>query len=174
MNAAQKQAALDKLDLKLREALPEDLNFIFHSWISSFKRAKCNHNVPAATYFQSQHKIIERILRQSQTLLLVEGQHTANIMAYIVWEMVDGVFCVHYAYVKNTYRGFGLLRKLILTVRQGNSSGGFYTHDPSCARFIADKFNLYCNPYILHEYLKPLPPDTNNDFRAVKSAIGLD
>lgn len=174
MTPKQKQDALEKLNLKMREALPEDLNFIFNSWISSFKRSKCNHNVPAATYFQGQHKVIERILRQSSTLLLVEGKHTENILAYIVFEMVEGVFCVHYAYVKNTYRGFGLLRKLLLTVREGNNTGGFYTHDTTCARFVADKFNLFCNPYILHEFLKPLPPDTNNDFRAVKSVIGLD
>ena len=148
---------LSKLPIKTREALPEDLNFIFNSWLSSFKGSKFIHNVPAPFYFQGQHKVIERILRQAKTLLLVDANHSENIYAYIVYEHIEGIFCVHYAYTKHTYRGLGLFHKLFTLTRGGESTAGMYTHDSSCARFVFDKYNLFCNPYILFEHLKPLP-----------------
>jgi len=148
---------LDQLPIKTREALPEDLNFIFNSWISSFKNAKPNHNVPAPFYFQGQHKVIERILRQAKTLLLVDANHSENIYAYIVYEHIEGIYCVHYAYTKHTYRGLRMFHKLFTATRGGASTAGMYTQDTACARFVGEKYNLFCNPFVLMEHLKPLP-----------------
>lgn len=164
---------LNELPLKTREALPEDLNFIFNSWISSYRRAKHNNNIPAPFYFHGQHKVIERVLRQAKTLLLVDANHTENIYAYMIYEEIEGIFCVHYAYTKNVYRGFGMQRKLLSLVRS-NESAGIYTQDSPAARFVADKANLYHNPYIIVEHLKPLPPGTNIEFQVAKSRAGLE
>lgn len=151
---------IDQIPYKLREALPEDLNFIFHSWISSYKSGKPNHNTPPPFYFQGQHKVIERILRQAKTLLLVEAEHSENVFAYIVYEEIEGIFVLHYAYTKRLYRGFKMIKKLLSEVRKDDKVAGIYTQDSASARFVADKINLFHNPYILMEYLNPLPPAT--------------
>jgi hypothetical protein len=151
-----KQRAAE-LPIAAREALPEDLNFVFNSWLISFKQSKTLQNVEGAFYYQGQHNIIERCLRQSETLMLVDANKTEDIYGYIVYQQIDGIFTLHFAYIKHIYRGLGLFRHMLSLVRSDNSVLGLYTHDTKAARHVGDRFNLYYNPYVLFERLEKLP-----------------
>jgi hypothetical protein len=146
-----------ELPIMAREALPEDLNFVFNSWLISYKQSKTLANLDGAFYYQGQHNIIERCLRQSQVLMLVDANKTEDIYSYIVYQEIDGIFTVHFAYVKHLFRGLGLFKHMLDLTKGPGNSVGLYTHDTKSARHVGDKHNLYYNPYILFERLEKLP-----------------
>lgn len=147
---------IDRLPIVVRDALPEDLNFIFNSWLVSYKHSRNNLNIAHPFYYQGQHKVCERILRQAHTLVLADKNINDNIFGYVIYEFVDGVYVLHYAYTKHTYRNLGLFHHMLKLTR-GEQTTGIYTHDSKNARYVGDKVGLYYNPYTLFDRLKPLP-----------------
>ena len=147
---------LENLPVAIRSAMPEDLNFIFNSWLVSYRNGKPTHNIDNPFYYAGQHKLMERIIRQSKILLAVDAENTEDIYGYLIWEEIDGVFVMHYAYVKQTFRRLGLIHKLLKEAGRNSELTGIYTHDSKCAKFVGQRLNLYYNPYVLFECLKPL------------------
>lgn len=146
----------EKLPILFRDPHPADLNFIFNSWLQSFKGSKVLDHISQEFYYQGQHQVIERILRQANIKMLVNSEQTEDIYGYIIFEEIEGIFVMHYAYLKQTFRYLGLFRRMLNEFKPGEGAG-FYTHNSKCAYYVGQKFNLFYNPYILHRFLKPLP-----------------
>jgi hypothetical protein len=138
---------LDGLPLALREMENQDISFVFNSWMTSYRGSKNLMSVAQPFYFNGQHKLIERLLMHSKSLLLVDKDNPSSIYSYIVYEIIDGIFVMHYAYTKQTFRKLGLFRRLLTAA--GFQNTGLYTHESKVARYVGDKLNLFYNPYLL-------------------------
>lgn len=148
-------APLEGLPLAFRQAGEQDVSFLFNSWMTSFRQAPSLQRVAQPFYFNGQHKLIERILAQSQVLLVVDKDTPHNIYSYIVYEKVEGVLVLHYAYTKQTFRKLGLFKKLLAEAGHTREVAGLYTHESKISKYVGDHVNMYYNPYLLFECLKP-------------------
>ncbi len=147
---------LEGLPLAFRQAGEQDISFLFNSWMTSYRQAPSLQRVAQPFYFNGQHKLIERILAQAQVLLVVDKDTPNNIYSYIVYERVEGVFVLHYAYTKQTFRKLNLFRKLLAEAGHTQEVAGLYTHESKISKYVGDHVNMFFNPYILFECLKPV------------------
>ena len=135
-----------KSQVQIRTATEADVPFIFNSWLKSYQASQ--RSVLPAIYFDGQHKRIEAILQRSTVLLAVNKADDTQIYGYLVFEMVQDVLVIHYAYVKNMYRQMGIFALLSQNLPAGLE--GFYTHDTHTAsKLIKGKsIKLVYNPYL--------------------------
>jgi hypothetical protein len=141
------------MPISIREALEGDIPFVFSSWLKSFRTGLITKFVDNNIYFSEQHKVVERLLRRSNTIMAVSPTDPATIYGYLVTERIDGILVVHYGYTKQTFRGMGVLRQLLATIEHDfNRNTGLYTHSTVISARLGIKYNLIYHPYILINY----------------------
>lgn len=101
----------------IRSAKPQDLNFINHSWLKSYRNLPPVTSIPNYVYWPKQTPIVAGLIERSQVLVLADGQDHDHIVGYVVYERKCDVCIVHYVYIKQTYRRLGLAQLLLNSVR---------------------------------------------------------
>lgn len=97
----------------VRDYDPDDWNFITNSWLKSFQNSNFARSIDSGTYFKFQQKRIEEVVGNCIVKVAVSAQDDKQILGYIAYEYGNLVDCiVHYIFVKKTFRGFGIARKL--------------------------------------------------------------
>lgn len=137
-----------KEQIRFRPANEEDISFIFSSWLKSFRNSQFAKNLVNSVYFTEHHKVIEKIVKSSHVIVACNEQDTSQIYGWICAQQVDGIFCLHYIYVKHPFRKMGLARALINFFEHGKDCAGVYTHHTRVFEILAIKFNLIYHPYI--------------------------
>lgn len=140
---------MEVLPYAIRDVFPEEYNFIYNSWIKSGYRSKAYEMVAKEIYTLNQHDIITSLLVRAKIIVVQELNNPENIYGYLVYDYVDGIFTVYYAYVKQFFRGFGLLKALLAHAGFKNGSAGFYTHPTKLSYHVCHKLGLLYNPYLL-------------------------
>jgi hypothetical protein len=147
---------VSKLDLKtglrIRDAEVEDVNFIFNSWLKSFRAGTMCRDVESTIYFSEHHKLIEKLVRRGTTRVVCADNDPATIIGWACYERIDGILVVHYAYTKHTFRALGVQRKLIEELQTDFKLASIYTHQTLLAKRLATKYNMIYHPYILINY----------------------
>lgn len=93
---------------EIRAAGQTDLPFIFSTWLKSFRKSPWARQIPPTIYFRHEHDRVAQNLNDSQTLIA----HPANDPDTILgWACGRGQL-IHWVYVKRTWRGLGIGRKL--------------------------------------------------------------
>jgi ribosomal protein S18 acetylase RimI-like enzyme len=72
----------------------------------------------------------------------------AEIYGFICGERVEGLFVLHYIYVKQMYRSLGIGRTLLNMFEHDFTTAALYTHHNRLATKLAAKYNLVHSPYI--------------------------
>lgn len=135
------------INIKLRPPDLTDKNFIFNSWLKSYRKsefakAQCN-----AVYFDNYKKIVERILRKSLIIVACNPEDYMQVYGYIVYEELPGNnLLAHYIYVKFPYRKFGVATQLIAAVRK-NANPVLISHHTSIIDKIAKDLPFVYDPY---------------------------
>jgi hypothetical protein len=140
-----------ELPIAIREANPDDVGFIFNSWLSTMRHRGFASEVADAIYFAEQHRLIERILKTATARIACAVNDPNIILGYMISEKVLGFTCVHFTYVKASYRGLGIFNKLLTDINYDwENSTGIYSHYSSIvAKKIANAKNLHYHPYVL-------------------------
>ncbi len=102
-------------------------------------------------YFQFEHKAIEKLLQKSQVLIACDPADANQLYGYIVFQIIDGVLVVHYAYIKHSFRKMGLLRLLTSSLNLAN--GGFFTYNTLAGSKLAAAKKFVYNPYLAYGVL---------------------
>lgn len=97
--------------LYIRTEMPSDINFILNSWLKSYRNSKKTKKMTNDEYYTKQSKLIFELLQSSQIRVACNPEDIKQIFGYIVYE-VSGV--VHFAYTKQVYRKFGVLKALLV------------------------------------------------------------
>lgn len=100
----------NKKDLwDVRPATPEDIPFIYSSWLKSFKHdSQLGKSMRSSVFFENYREIIDSILSRSEVMIACLAEDPFVILGYLVFS--DRV--VHYAFVKEVFRGKGILTTL--------------------------------------------------------------
>lgn len=142
-----------QLPISIREADQGDVSFIFSSWLKSFRGGAMAKYVENTIYFSEHHKLVERLLKRSKTVVACNPEDPATIYGYLCYEIVEGIFCVHYGYTKQPFRVLGVLRQLLHSTGHDFARGtGLATHQNQVGARMALKYNLVYHPYILLNY----------------------
>lgn len=140
------------LPIAIREPSEADVSFLFSSWLKSNRKGTFCNFVDDTIYYNEQHKLVERLLLTSKVLMAVDPSDAGNILGYIVYETIDNIMVIHYAYTKHTYRCMGVFNALFAATGHDRNLGGAHTHSNPLGGRLAMKFNLIYHPYILLNY----------------------
>lgn len=137
-------------NLKVRMVKEKDLNFIYNSFLKS--NVHMNKGlVIDEIYFPYAQLALMEVLRNPNVNVWVAHVHNDvdKIVGYVISEMVDDIFILHYVYIKQMYRNYKIATGLLKTAGY-EKQGGLVTFlgRPHNRTFIK-KFNLSYNPYIL-------------------------
>jgi len=140
--------------VRLRPAGQEDVNLIFNSWLKSYRSSYATKNITSTFYFSEHHKVIERILKVGKTIIACNDEDPSQVYGYVVGDEVDGIFVLHYLYVKHSFRGLGIGKVLFNSFDHDPTVAALYTHHTHSAHRLAAKYNMLHHPYILLNYPK--------------------
>lgn len=136
-----------KSQVQIRNATEPDVPFIFNSWLKSYRGANAVKSITNPVYFEFQHKTIEGLLKRCQVLVLCNSADSSQVYGYLIFEQVEGIDVLHYAYVKHAFRNMGLCN-LLLSTAKISPNGGFYTHETHTSTKLCGKKKLVYNPYL--------------------------
>jgi hypothetical protein len=132
-----------------REVTEGDHNFIYSSYLKSFRRGHPMVWVPHALYFKPQASILARLLRQADVRVACFPEDPTEILGYIVYQHVPDALVLHYVYTKLHGRGVGL--KLLRSVA-GDEKLIIATHmcdDYGVLREKVSPMTVRYDPYLL-------------------------
>ena len=135
----------------VRPAIGADLNFIFSSWLKSYRNsdwAKPMHN---NVYYTAHHALIEDLLTHSQVYVACSVANQADIFGWAVAQRIKGIFTVHYVYVKHTFRQMGIANLLMKCFDRAEDEASCYTHHTHLAKKLASPRGFLYNPYLLSQ-----------------------
>ena len=124
-------------NLILRPMREDDKSFIISSWLNSYLSHGNLHRRPSKTVYYKEHQeIVKKKLDTCSVTIATTSEDQDQIIGYIVHDL----YCVHYLYVKNLFRGFKIASKLLQT-----TDAGEYSHHTSYADDVkkGHKFNPY-------------------------------
>ena len=137
-----------KLPIRLRSANEEDIPFIFSSWLKSYRNSYFAKSITNTVFFTEHHKVIERLIENNQVVIACKSDEPDQIYGYACAGKTDGIFTLHYIYVKHPFRGFGVGKTLLNVFEHDSSFAGVYTHHTKAADRLAAKYNMIYHPYI--------------------------
>lgn len=142
------------LPISIREAQEGDIPFLFSSWLKSYRSGLLPRQVDNTIFFSEHHKVVEKLLNRSKTLIAVDPDDPATIYGWLCFERIDGLFVLHYVYIKHTFRAMGVMRQLMLATEQDFKLAGLFSHMTKIFERLSLKYNLVYNPYLIINYDK--------------------
>ncbi len=150
----------------IRDALPDDVPFVFNSWLKSYRDSPMVKSIPNTIYYDEHHRVIERLLQKPELCAFVacNPEDSNQIYGYVLAERAfDGQGgCVsttfHWIYCKHPFRGNGIAKALFEKVQHGKPATPghqtFYTHRvKNVENLIGDRTFVF-NPYALYKATK--------------------
>lgn len=136
-----------KVDIYIRESDSSDTNFIINSWIKSYRVVM--EDVEAPIYYKNQEKLIRRLMDKSKCYMAVNPHDLYQIYGYIMFDNLDEIGILHYIYVKNPYRRFGIGGDLFNMIDFDKKYPCIATHNTRYLGHVKNKWNITYNPYFL-------------------------
>ena len=147
-----------------RQAIDEDLNFIYHSWLKSYRASWARGSNPVRhmnkeIYYDNQKEVIAYLLDNSFVLVAHNPQDSNQIFGYIVAQPTSqGIGIIHYCFVKQPFRNLGIATMLL------NEAKAQVGHNPTmpmaCTHatgvfhgVLSKKYNIMYNPYLIYRSL---------------------
>ena len=145
----------------IRDAQPDDVPFIFNSWLKSYRDSPMVKSIPNTIYYDEHHRVIERILQAPTTKAFVacNPEDANQIYGYVIADeksdQTSGPYATtyHWLYCKHPFRGNGIAKALFQKVQDRPVQPGhqtFYTHRvKNVENLIGDRVFVF-NPYALY------------------------
>lgn len=138
----------EQLPILLRPANSEDVGFIFNAWLKNFRNSEFANDMPNEIFFSEHHKVIERLLQQYDVVIAANQEDPSQIYGFICAGYTEGVFTLHYVYVKHTFRKMGIAEALLNSFNHDPDCAAIYTHKSRSAKHLAKKYNFIYHPYV--------------------------
>lgn len=98
-------------EISIRDLIPDDSAFIIDSWLRSyFGHSYFAQEIPKAVFFRSHCELIKKLILRGSVKVAVKREDPDIILGYIAFEKEK----LHYIYIKESFRGFGICRKLLM------------------------------------------------------------
>lgn len=131
---------------EIRTAKPEDLDFIYATWLKSYRHnSQFAKKLTNEVFFEMHHKVIDAFIVRGGLVCVAHPKGEPDvILGYICTEPTLPL--VQYIYVKKPFRKMGIAKALYKTAQEPT----MFTHWTSDTDWITKKLtNLIYNPYLL-------------------------
>lgn len=136
------------INVEYRGIKDTDMNFIYNSWLKSYRQSDFAKKVPNDVYYTYQKAKIDRVMDVSSILIIHAKDQPDHILGYIV-ASEEPYTCIHYVYVKYPYRKLGIAKQLCNSLVSGfGNRTVICTHAHYNWKEFTKKFNLVFNPYL--------------------------
>lgn len=123
-----------KVQYKVRSACGDDLNFIYATWLDSYRYDSAIGKAHKNTIFFAEYKkVIDLLLEKSDVLIAHVPESEETILGYMVFEPQ----VLHYIYIKGSFWNLGLGRDFLFKNFSWNPI--IYTHETFRAAQIIGK-----------------------------------
>lgn len=136
--------------IRLRPATESDVPFIFNSWLKCYRHSNNTRGCENPVYFAQHHILLEGLCKRSTILIACNENDISQIYGYVCSEMVEGVLVVHFIYVKEMFRKFGVANILAAAIGFEREAPVFYTHRTFSSEGLEKKFKIVYNPYLAY------------------------
>ena len=138
------------LPIKYRKAVEADFDFIYSSWLKSYRNSEATKHLTNAVFFHHHKAIVKNILesKNTETLIICSDKDDDQLYGYIVVETIYSEIVLHYVYVKYNFRKLKLISDLCKSTNILDKVN-FITHLPR--KFDSSKSRFQYNPYLLSE-----------------------
>lgn len=137
----------------IRDALPQDISFIYSTWLNCYKAdSYLGQTTSNTTFYENYRLIIDDMLarKQSNVLVACVPKDETTILGFIA---AEGDNVVHFLYVKEPFRLMGIGTELVLQatgIGAGDSDKLFITHKTyTSEKYMRNRQNLEYDPFIL-------------------------
>jgi hypothetical protein len=136
----------------IRQGTPEDVGFLFNSFLKSYRDAPDVRGVPSSIYYPAHHAVIEKILQRPCCTCLVacDPQDPSQIFGYCIAEYVQDGLVIHYVYTKYVMRNLSIAKSLVSTLVIPSIKFVQYSHCTRAADLMNKKLveaGFIYNPY---------------------------
>jgi hypothetical protein len=97
---------------QLRPPKPEDLSFIYNSWLKSMRDGPAFANLTHTVFYKELHDRMEAVLKTTQVVIACAPGEDDIIYGYGLGEPIGDLLAIHYLYVKHSFRAFGIGKAL--------------------------------------------------------------
>lgn len=146
-----------RVPMTIRPMKPSDYNFIYSSWLTSYKRST-SHHLGFDIFCDNHKKIIETLLAKGSGLVACDDEDPEHMYGYVIYDprYSKGLAVAHYILVKKNFQSLGIGRSLWVAMleacRHISSVPVVATHATDDAIGLKKVHNWIYNPYILMEY----------------------
>lgn len=134
--------------VKYRPHKESDINFIYSTWLKSYRQSSWAEMMPNSVFFSQHAEIIKQIIARPTTSITIicNPEDEEQVYGYLVSEANHSI--LHFAYIKYNYRKLSMMKTLLSTFGK-STHNTFITHLPRHFNNIKDKYGLIYNPYLL-------------------------
>lgn len=131
-----------------RSATPNDIPFIYSSWLKSYKHDSLfGKSIRSSTFFNNYKEVLDNLLSNSDILICYFPEDKNVILGYMVYSSN----ILHYSFVKQAFRRYGIARSMYNHLFKDDLKI-IYTHFTQYLNSFIDKFtNFEYNPMILYK-----------------------
>ena len=140
-----------KLPIRFRQATVDDANFIFNSWLKSYRHSHFSRMISNTIYYTEQHKILEKLVKECKTVVACSEDDPNQLYGYINAGTIDGFLVINYIYVKHSFRNMGIGKALLDLFEHNPETAAVYTMHTRIADRLAPKYNMVFHPYLLFQ-----------------------
>ena len=95
----------DEAEIAIRDAVPEDLPFIWSGWGRSYRIGDLCQGVGNDDYFEAHRQVINILLARCTVLVACDSRFPSVLVGFTCAEALnDGTRLLHYIYVKEDFR----------------------------------------------------------------------
>jgi len=120
----------DKLKVLIRDFdVDADLNFVYNSFLKSFRGALINKKISNTVYFKNEQKILTEHIQNPEAKIIIacNPDDETQIYGYLIYNFTEN--SIWWAYIKEAFRRFGVFKKLLIESKLDVTKPIIYRHD---------------------------------------------
>lgn len=92
--------------IEYRQAVENDMRFVRHSWVESFRTSHYAGVIPMSEYFKIYHDVVRGLMDRDgcEVLIAHHSLHPTQIFGFCCYEQGFTIPLIHYMYVKEDFR----------------------------------------------------------------------
>jgi len=140
-----------KLQVEVRKAVTSDYPLILSSWLKGcYHLCSAFKDMPKSLYYGVHEPCLKAILATSDTMCVVDHQDPDHILGYIVYKDYGFFTVIHWIYIKQQFRDFGMAKYLLACVEPKKIV--FTTHETTESQkfFNKQKIRTFYVPHLRH------------------------
>lgn len=149
----------NSINITLRPASEPDMQFIYDSWMRSYRKAGINCLIPDDYYKSWQSRKIEEIFGSGSTIMVAsEAEDTDNMYGWLCYSTYETEPVCHFVYVKSKYRKNGLckmmMKKAGFTENIMTTCVTYITNTRKNNKTLKERYNIMYLPDLASSLLK--------------------